>query len=122
MDFAYIDPEDLSTATTATNTTTIAPPVPVPAPPVPQIVKEEGGNGFFSNFFTYVVISLIGAILLVVLLLATSSPLMQPSVAGLNPVLTRIVLGSSRDPHTDRIFEIFLITFVCCLAICMVVG
>lgn len=66
--------------------------------------------------------SLVGAILLVVLLVVTDSPLLQPSVAGLNPILTRMILGSRTDPNTDRMFQVFLIAFVACLTICTIVN
>lgn len=128
MDFAYINPEDL----------VLHQPVP-PVPQTPQPTTSDqksnqsnnnitdnkpssSSSSFFGNFFTNIVVSLVGAIVLVLLLMATHSPLLQPSVTGLNPMLTRIVLGTTRDPTNDRLFEIFLIAFVGCLGVSMIVN
>lgn len=79
--------------------------------------NAEGGAGggigsFFTRTFVNLLLSIVGAIFLVLLLALTESPFLEPSVTGLNPVMCRIVLGSTSSARMDRMFEVFIIGFI----------
>lgn len=75
-----------------------------------------------GTFFTNVMVAILASLLLIMLLVAVQSPLLEPCAVMGRSTLSRIMLPPSADAKTDRVFQVFVMSSVVFFVVAYLAG